>query len=570
MSEKMAFLRRLASATGAFLAISAGPVHATLIWEAHVSQGTSVFKGIGGDGNCGTGSITGFSDSQRGTVWRYHKPSSSGRCENHGIAVNGSGYYFQNGRTYYLGWFSRLSTSANNNANFQWKSYEAHIQNYPIVIKMISGRVHLLQRQPGESLTTIWSTPLSANVWNHFVLGISLSQETRGGAIEFWYNGIRQTFVNGTQRYMCRTYDSGNHNCPKWGIYGGTGTDMSNYVDDLRVGTAYADVAMDGAPITPTPTPTPTSTPGPTPTPTATSTPPGEFLEITPPASSVTASTSDSNVPGNTVDNNLLTRWSGNGDGTWIQYDLGGLRRVTHVNVAVYQGNMRRNRFEIQVATTLGAWTTLFTGESSGATTAEQTYELPDTDARWVRYLGHGNVGSSNPSMNSVTEVSIFGPGMPTITPSPTPTPTSEPTVTPTPPTTPVELTPPGSSVSASTNDGNLPANTVDDSLSTRWSGNGDGAWIQYDLGATRTITSVAIAWYQGNTRVSTFDVLASDSSTGPWTTLAAGRTSGGTTTALETYDVMDGSGRYLRLVAHGNTLNGWNSMTEVQVWGIP
>src|SRR5262245_8729049 len=56
----------------------------------------------------------------------------------------------------------------------------------------------------------------------------------------------------------------------------------------------------------------------------------------------------------------------------------------------------------------------------------------------------------------------------------------------------------PVTSVTASANDGNVPANTIDGSLSTRWSASGDGQWIQFDLGASRPVGSVAIAWYQG------------------------------------------------------------------------
>jgi len=56
------------------------------------------------------------------------------------------------------------------------------------------------------------------------------------------------------------------------------------------------------------------------------------------------------------------------------------------------------------------------------------------------------------------------------------------------------DLTPfPVASVVASANDGNLPQNTLDNSLATRWSAQGDGQWIRYDLGATaasRTSTS--------------------------------------------------------------------------------
>src|SRR5688572_11262145 len=59
---------------------------------------------------------------------------------------------------------------------------------------------------------------------------------------------------------------------------------------------------------TPTPSPTPTTGPGPTATPTPTPVPGGD-VEVTPGSGSVTASANDGNVPGNTVDNNMSTRW---------------------------------------------------------------------------------------------------------------------------------------------------------------------------------------------------------------------------------------------------------------------
>jgi poly(beta-D-mannuronate) lyase len=238
-----------------------------------------------------------------------------------------------------------------------------------------------------------------------------------------------------------------------------------------------------------------------------------------------------------------------------VQYDLGLVRTVAYVRVAAYQGNTRRNRFDIQLAGEDQVFHNVLTGaETSGTSTQEQTFDFPDADARYVRYVGHGNVGSTNPTMNSVTEVSLFALAGGSVTPTPTPGPSN--------------ITPGGGATSASTNDGNVPANTVDGSLSTRWSANGDGQWIQYDLGATRTVTSVSVAWYQGNTRVSTFDVQVADAPAGPFNTLAAGLKSNGTSLALQSHDVPDGAGRYVRLVGHGNTANAWNSITETQVWG--
>ena len=559
---------RVASSFFVISALAAGTAHASLIWESDPSRGTSQF-GLTGQGNCLSPSfIDTTNDATFGQVIRYNKPSSENRCENHGIRLlDGTKYMFHNGQTVHLGWYYRINTTVNNNANFQWKSLgDGHVQNYPIVIKMIDNQLHLMQRQPqGNPTTFLFKRTISANQWNHVVLSLLLSNETRGGWIEFWFNGVQQTLLTGGTRFACRTWDTGDHNCPKWGVYGGTGTTMTNLVHRARVGTTYADVGIGGTPPPPTPTPTATNTPSPTPTPTPTTptntpTPTPTSCgcampqEVTPPGSAVTASTNDGNTPANTVDNNLGTRWSANGDGQWAQYDLGMVRRVTSVRVAAYQGNTRSNRFDIQVAgTDLVFQTVLAMAATSGTSTMEQDFDIPDSDARYVRYVGHGNVGSTNPTMNSVTEVSIFA-----LVGGLTPTPTATPVVT--------NITPGAGSVTASTNDGNVPGNTVDGSLSTRWSANGDGQWIQYDLGSTRTVASVSAAWYQGDTRTSTFDVQVGDSPTGPFTTLATGLQGSGL--ALQSHNVPDGSGRYLRIVGHGNTTNAWNSITEVQIFG--
>ena len=529
-----------------------GTAHAVLEWDGDASQGTGVFKNL----EQHEGSITAVTDSVQGRIFRFHKPLNSNRCESRGIRINGVGYTFRNGQTHYFGWRSRLSTAADNNANFQWKSYGAHIQNWPVVLKMVGGRATIIQRQPGSVVTTIWQRSISANTWNHYILGLHLSDATRGGWVELWFNGTRQTFNDGTQRYLCRTFDDSND--PKWGIYGGSSMAMTNDVDALKMGTTPADVAE--APIV-TPTPTPT-TPLPI-TPTPTPTPSGGFIEITPPASAVTASTHDGNLPGNTVDNNLSTRWSANGDGQWVRFDLGFAKAVTDVGVAVYNGTGRRNQFELQVSNDNVSWETVWSGQSSGTTTQQEMYDVADRNVRWVRYLGHM---ADTSTFNSVTEISIFQRGG---SPTPTPIPTFTPTPTPV-STTPVDVTPGGSAVSASANDGNLPANTVDNNLGTRWSANGDGHWIQYDLGATRTVAYLQAAWYQGNARVSTFDAAVADAPTGPWTPVLTGRQSSGTTTALETYDFADAAGRYLRITGHGNSVNGWNSISEVNIFAVP
>src|SRR5438034_1346657 len=128
-------------------------------------------------------------------------------------------------------------------------------------------------------------------------------------------------------------------------------------------------------------------------------------------------------------------------------------------------------------------------------------------------------------------------------------------------------LTPfPVVSVVASANDGNLPQNTLDNSLATRWSAQGDGQWIRYDLGALAAIDHVDIAWYLGDARSSFFDMAVSlDAVT--WTKVFSGNSSG-QTLQLESYRFPATSGRYVRIVGHGNSASAWNSMTEVAISG--
>jgi hypothetical protein len=302
------------------------------------------------------------------------------------------------------------------------------------------------------------------------------------------------------------------------------------------------------------------------------------FVEVTPSASGVTASTQDGNVPANTVDGDLSTRWSGSGS-AWIRYDLGSPQTVAHVRLAAYNGNGRRNNFDIQLSNDGTTWTTVFTGQTGGTTTNEETFDFPDAVARYVRYNGRGatlNTGASS-SWNSLTEVSLFAPAAATPTPTSTtpPTATSTPTATATstatatPSATPstVEITPGAGSVTASTSDTNVPGNTVDNNLGTRWSGNGDGAWLQLDLGASHTVAYVRIAVYNGNARQNRFDLQVSPNGT-TWANVLTGGLTGGTTTAEETFDFPDVTARFVRYVGHMNTVNTFNSVTEISIFG--
>jgi unsaturated chondroitin disaccharide hydrolase len=122
------------------------------------------------------------------------------------------------------------------------------------------------------------------------------------------------------------------------------------------------------------------------------------------PVAGVTASADDGNVPANAIDGNLATRWSAQGDGQWLRLDLGAPLPVTKVTVGLYRGDERAARFDIQSSLDGTNWTTLGSELSSASTTARETYDVPDTLARYVRYVGHGATGTN---WNSVTEIAV-------------------------------------------------------------------------------------------------------------------------------------------------------------------
>jgi hypothetical protein len=215
----------------------AGQAQASVVWSGDAAAGGFPF----GNSNCSRpGSITVVTDAKRGKVWRFNKPARDLRCESHGISIKGKRYRFANNNTYYFSWWTNLSNITDNNANFQWKSYGHHIQNFPVVLKMRGGRLTMLQRQPHGQTFYPWSVPFQANTWHHLVLGIHTSDQLKGGWVEVYYDGVQQTFTNGTKRWAARTWDS--YNEPKWGVYGAERVAVANLISGLKLGTTLTDV----------------------------------------------------------------------------------------------------------------------------------------------------------------------------------------------------------------------------------------------------------------------------------------------------------------------------------------
>src|SRR6266487_3342363 len=118
-----------------------------------------------------------------------------------------------------------------------------------------------------------------------------------------------------------------------------------------------------------------------------------------------TSTGNDGNVPANVLDNNLNTRWSNLGVGSFIQADLGGQKSICSVDIAWYRGNLRVNNFVISVSSDGTSFTNVFTGKSSGTTLSAETYSLPTSvTARFVRVTVNGNTENN---WASITELSV-------------------------------------------------------------------------------------------------------------------------------------------------------------------
>jgi unsaturated rhamnogalacturonyl hydrolase len=115
---------------------------------------------------------------------------------------------------------------------------------------------------------------------------------------------------------------------------------------------------------------------------------------------------------------------------------------------------------------------------------------------------------------------------------------------------------------------GNLPAHVLDADLSTRWSHQGVGQWLQLEFPQAVMIDRAMISFYLGNTRLSYFDLAVSLNGT-TWEQVFTGQSSG-TGTALEMFTFPARSARYIRYIGRGNSTSTWNSVTGFMLPLVP
>jgi hypothetical protein len=114
--------------------------------------------------------------------------------------------------------------------------------------------------------------------------------------------------------------------------------------------------------------------------------------------------------PERSLDGDLKTAWMAEGDGVWIQYDLGSAVALKEVKLGFSSGDKRVYTFDIQVSPTGadGSWTTVGDHlKNSGKTNDMEPYDFPTAHVQFVRIVGHGNTSDKFPHWCNITEAAF-------------------------------------------------------------------------------------------------------------------------------------------------------------------
>ena len=261
------------------------------------------------------------------------------------------------------------------------------------------------------------------------------------------------------------------------------------------------------------------------------------------PVNGITASGADPlQPPSQAIDQNVNTRWSNLGLGSWIQIDLGQENVICDVGINWHRGNERVNTFVISISKDGKTFTNVYSGKSDGTSLTEQKYDLQSKVGRFIRVMVDGNTQSN---WISISEIKIYG-YKAALSETCVKSQVSQATA-----------------AAASSQIGFPSSNVVDNNLNTIWSNYGVGSSIQLDLGSSKIICSLDIAWHKGNERQNNFVVSTSQDGKSYKTVLST--ISSGKSLSYEKYNIADTNARYIRITVNGNTQNNYASIADIR-----
>jgi hypothetical protein len=227
---------------------------ASVLWSADTSRGTAVFSSL--EKSPGNITVTNDPLGSFGQVYRYDTWDDSAyskeRCESKGTVTPSGAFHLQLNTEYYIGWremWNPMPIDPGWVALFQMHGYGPSGQGAPLVLRCTNGDGTVgLQNNVNGTNIDFWKTPFRTGIWNNFVLHLFLSTDATKGWVELWYNGVRQTFTDGSTRFICPLWDEkpGSSVELKWGVYrsgamNGKGN-ASTFLSGAKIGTTFADV----------------------------------------------------------------------------------------------------------------------------------------------------------------------------------------------------------------------------------------------------------------------------------------------------------------------------------------
>ena len=115
--------------------------------------------------------------------------------------------------------------------------------------------------------------------------------------------------------------------------------------------------------------------------------------------------------------------------------------------------------------------------------------------------------------------------------------------------------------------EGNGVEHCIDGNLDTKWAVEGADQYVTFDLGETKSIRAIGVAFSMGNSRNDYFAVGISDNGK-DFTEVYKGEGDGSTTSIVPHEFADTVRARYVRLYVKGNNTSKWNSVSEVKIYG--
>lgn len=111
-------------------------------------------------------------------------------------------------------------------------------------------------------------------------------------------------------------------------------------------------------------------------------------------------------VPAFAIDGDVETTWTAEGK-QWIVINLGGVKKVSHLEIAMLKGSQRKYRMMFEGSTDGTTYKTILPATTSSG--KSEDFEMFDTINTEIQYVRINVSGASSTDWNNIREVKIFG-----------------------------------------------------------------------------------------------------------------------------------------------------------------